>query len=364
MPNYWVVRCCDCNLHSIQQEKKVQMWMCVVCGTKQQLQNIFFSSCVASECRARVQALNDKRWNSDDLNSPTVSTSHVPNIKPKVKAYPQITPPDLQRTWIRPTNSNSSNSDEDNAKRHILKTMCAAYQEEEYEGGFLEESQSVAGAPKSQSGRKRKNATEESGANASGFHAASRSTKMGPSEHLGNIPPTNRKRVLGIAAMPLRDQQKKQLHGGAAANQNKAESIPVRGRNASNQDSQVIAIESSIDSLSEERYQNLFHGKAQIESHLGNLDKKLPALRSQNFSKEAKHLKLAWYMDGESVENDHRETSAESQSQEPSHQPDIRSQTESIWPDVANKPAMLNQSVCKLAKQSKWAWYMDGENDE
>ncbi|ORX81563.1 hypothetical protein BCR32DRAFT_268236 [Anaeromyces robustus] len=60
MPNYLVVRCCNCNIFQVQQENKKRKFSCKICNYKQSVLRIYLESTNPSNCRAHVQECNTK----------------------------------------------------------------------------------------------------------------------------------------------------------------------------------------------------------------------------------------------------------------------------------------------------------------
>ncbi|ORX56456.1 hypothetical protein BCR36DRAFT_409654, partial [Piromyces finnis] len=60
MPNFLVVRCCNCNIFQVQQENKKRKFSCKICNYKQSVLRIYLESTNPSNCRAHVQECNTK----------------------------------------------------------------------------------------------------------------------------------------------------------------------------------------------------------------------------------------------------------------------------------------------------------------
>ncbi|KAL6607285.1 hypothetical protein LY90DRAFT_104586 [Neocallimastix californiae] len=60
MPNFLVVRCCNCNIFQVQQENKKRKFSCKICNYKQSVLRVYLESTNPSNCRAHVQECNAK----------------------------------------------------------------------------------------------------------------------------------------------------------------------------------------------------------------------------------------------------------------------------------------------------------------
>eukprot|EP00039_Didymoeca_costata_P006374 m.89623 g.89623 ORF g.89623 m.89623 type:complete len:178 (-) comp13232_c0_seq5:52-585(-) len=57
---FQVLRCYACKTYQVQQRKKVNKWVCSMCGEKQSVQHVFTEG-TGKQCRSTVQSINLKK---------------------------------------------------------------------------------------------------------------------------------------------------------------------------------------------------------------------------------------------------------------------------------------------------------------
>eukprot|EP01083_Nonionella_stella_P261391 890062_1 len=65
MPEFWAVRCYNCQTFVAQQKKKVKKWKCPICGSKQSVKRIYGTSNSGKDIRQLIVQLNQNRAEYD-----------------------------------------------------------------------------------------------------------------------------------------------------------------------------------------------------------------------------------------------------------------------------------------------------------